>query len=436
MTPIVEYPTVVSSSLPAFRNVFNNRPRLQNFGNYLTGLILSPNRTVSYINDAFYAHKDQSALNHFLTDSNWSDEELDGARYEYILEGLERNAGDAQGEGVLAVDDTLAHKTGKHMELAGIFWDHAEGRYTLAHDVLTTHLVKGRLSVPIDLDIYVKKDEFEKEHDDDNDDMLKELGKGFRTKNQMLRELVSKAASKKIPFSRVVADEWFFNRDNTSHIESLGKDWVFESSSDRLIMSPKGWVNLSDWAKTIPEERFKPVEASYQTKKHTYWCYSKNVTMSRMEGRVNVIVSYDNSELKGDPKFLATNRQDWDEFRIVRTYTKRWQIDAFYRDAKQNLGLEDYEVRKTRGVKRHLAMVLIAHTILVLGSPSHGADAAKAEAVAETIGSRSRFAYTEILTSFVSLVLKVAGELKNDANMIVSMMLSSRAALKGGFAKV
>src|SRR5713226_3214014 len=124
MTPtIVEYPTVVSSSLPAFRNVFNNnRPRLQNFGDYLTGLILSPNRTVSYINDSFYAHKDQSALNHFLTDSNWSDEELDKARYdEYILDGLERNAADSQGEGVLGVDDTLAHKTGKHMELAGIF---------------------------------------------------------------------------------------------------------------------------------------------------------------------------------------------------------------------------------------------------------------------------------------------------------------------------
>jgi hypothetical protein len=54
MTPIVEYPKVVSSSLPAFRSVFKSRPRLQNFGNYLTGLILSPNRTISYMNDAFY----------------------------------------------------------------------------------------------------------------------------------------------------------------------------------------------------------------------------------------------------------------------------------------------------------------------------------------------------------------------------------------------
>jgi hypothetical protein len=58
-----------------------------------------------------------------------------------------------------------------------------------------------------------------------------------------------------------------------------------------------------------------------------------------------------------------------------------------------------------------------------------------AEGVAETIGSRSRFAHTEILTSFVGLVLRIAEELKNDANLIVSMMLSSRAILKGGFDK-
>ena len=176
------------------------------------------------------------------------------------------------------MDDTLAHHKGsKRMELTGIFHEHVEGNYTMAHDVLTTHLVKGRLSLPIDLGIYVRKEEFDKKHDDANEDLLEELGKGFRTKNQVLREPVSKAASKGIPSSCVAADEWFFDRDNTSRIQSLGKDWVFESASGRLIMMPRGWVNLSGWAKTLPKEKFKPVDVYYQTKRHTFWCYSKNV---------------------------------------------------------------------------------------------------------------------------------------------------------------
>ncbi len=42
---------------------------MENFASYFTGLMVSPDRTISSINDAFYAHNDQSALNHFLTDA-------------------------------------------------------------------------------------------------------------------------------------------------------------------------------------------------------------------------------------------------------------------------------------------------------------------------------------------------------------------------------
>ncbi len=83
--------------------------------------------------------------------------------------------------------------------------------------------------------------------------------------------------------------------------------------------------------------------------------------------KVMVVVTYDNPDLKGDPNFYCTNRLDWDEYKILKLYAKRWRIDAFYRDAKQNLGFEDYEMRKIEGVRRHLSMVFIAHTLLCSG---------------------------------------------------------------------
>ena len=45
MIPIAEYPSVVSSMLPAFDDVFS-KPRKENFATYLTGLIVSPNCTI------------------------------------------------------------------------------------------------------------------------------------------------------------------------------------------------------------------------------------------------------------------------------------------------------------------------------------------------------------------------------------------------------
>ena len=359
MIPIVEYPSIVTSSLPAFESVFT-RPQMKNFARYTTGLMISPNRTISAMNELFYAHNDQSALNNFITDSTWSDDELDDARYLVILDGLKRRAKDCEGDGILALDDTLSHKTGKHMEYVGYYYDHAEHRQTLAHDILTTHLIKGRLSIPLDFWVYLKKEQLPEEEKDE-----------FRDKNQMARKLIEKAHSKGVPFLYVVGDSWFFSKDTVELAQSLGKTWVFQSKSDRVVLLPQGWVSLSEWARmTIPKEKFKRVKVRYKDKEQTYWCYEANLRMRSLKDaqRVRVVVSYDNPDLEGgEPHFYCSNKLDMKADKLLNVYAKRWKIDSFYRDAKQNLGMDEYEMRKIEGVRRHLAMVLIAHTLLVLG---------------------------------------------------------------------
>ncbi len=49
MIPVVEYPSVVSSYLPAFDGVFS-KPQIKNFARYITGLMISSNKTVSAMN--------------------------------------------------------------------------------------------------------------------------------------------------------------------------------------------------------------------------------------------------------------------------------------------------------------------------------------------------------------------------------------------------
>jgi SRSO17 transposase len=440
MIPIVEYPSVVTSHLPSFECVFT-RPQMKNFARYTTGLMISPNHTVSAMNDLFYAHNDQSALNNFITDSTWSDDELDEARYKVILDGLQRRAKDCEGEGILALDDTLSHKTGKHMEFVGYYFDHSEGRQTLAHDILTSHLIKGRLSIPLDAWIYLKEEQLPEE----------KRKSEFKDKNQVAREFIQKAHSKGIPFLYVVGDSWFFCKETVEVAQSLGRVWVFQSKSDRVVLLPQGWVSLSEWAQnTIPKEKFKQVKVRYnKDKDQTYWCYEANLRMRSLKDakRVRVVVSYDNPDLKGEPHFYCSNKLDMKADKLLNVYAKRWKIDSFYRDAKQNLGMEEYEMRKIEGVRRHLAMVLIAHTLLVLGPVLAGSngeedtklqriDVTRAGAVVETIGSRCRLAYRQVLVSFIALVLKVGRKLENDAERIASLALSSRARLGTDFAKV
>jgi hypothetical protein len=104
---------------------------------------------------------------------------------------------------------------------------------------------------------------------------------------------------------------------------------------------------------------------------------------------------------------------------------------------------------KRKGVNRHITMmVFIAHALLELGSglskskskKHDGIEAVQAGACLDTIGSKCRRAYTEVLTSFVDLVLKIGEKVRGGSDAvaakIVSITAAPRVMLPQGFAKV
>lgn len=405
--PIAKYPSVVDGFLPKVAGIFT-RPQLKHFAQYLTGLIVCENRTVTGINSCFIGRNDQSALNHWLTDADWSEDELDRARKMFILEELKARR---IVHGILVLDDTLNHKTGRHMEGVNMHYDHAENRCTLGHQMVTSHLVAGKFSIPIDFELYMRDEGQE----------------GFRSKQELARSLVVKAPAEEISFTCVVMDTWYFNRQNTDCIEELGKDWVAGCKSNRLIQTPQGWTSISTWLETVPKEEFKEVTIQTEEGERRFWAYAKNVTM-KGHWRVRLVASSDDPGLEGEPKLIATCKLDWDVKTILKTYLKRGKIDSFYRDAKQELGLEDYEVRKLRGVKRHWLMVFLAHALLQLSSMKGGL-VELVKAGLKTVGSRCRYAFAEVLKSFIQLVMKMAEKLPTPEE-ILQFTLSDMKGLK------
>jgi SRSO17 transposase len=385
-----------------------SKPQLDNFAKYLTGLMICDRKNVTAINNSFIGHKDQSALNNWLTDSPWSDEKLDKARKELAQEEL--NAKNIK-NGKLILDDTLNHKTGEHMEGVDIHFDHAEGKTTLGHQIVTTHLVAGKYSIPIDFALYQR-------NDGQTD---------FKSKIELAKQLIANAVAQGFCFDCVVYDVWYFNFEVTSYIESLGKDWVSGCKINRIIQTESGYVSLSDYLQTVPKEEFKKVSVKTREGERIFWAFAKNVTLKKHHQRIRVVFSYED-KIEGEPKVLATNRLQWDAKTIVETYLLRWSIDAFYRDAKQMLGLEDYEVRKLAGTKRHWLMVFLADTLLQFNS--------KAEPLVEyvkggfeTVGSTCRYAATEVMRSFIGLVMRLAQKLKS-ADEILRYTLSNLKELK------
>jgi SRSO17 transposase len=49
---------------------------------------------------------------------------------------------------------------------------------------------------------------------------------------------------------------------------------------------------------------------------------------------------------------------------LLRFYLTRWEVENFYRAAKQNFGWADYQMRNLVAIERHVLLVMIAHTFV------------------------------------------------------------------------
>ena len=104
------------------------------------------------------------------------------------------------------------------MEVVNVHFDHAQGKLTLGHQLVTSHLAAGKFSTPLGFELYRR--------DEDQTD--------FKSKNELAKALLAKAVADSFCFDRVVMDVWYFNFENTSYIEGLGKDWVEAAKSTGL----------------------------------------------------------------------------------------------------------------------------------------------------------------------------------------------------------
>src|SRR4030042_3604594 len=84
MPAIVEFPQVVREAVSEFGDLFSCEPQRRHFAEYLTGLMVAANKTITGINGEFVKTADQSCLNRFVTAVEWSEEAINERRLELM----------------------------------------------------------------------------------------------------------------------------------------------------------------------------------------------------------------------------------------------------------------------------------------------------------------------------------------------------------------
>jgi hypothetical protein len=383
MLPLVSVPAFVQEYAQQYQDLFS--PGLyEHFARYLTGLYVCDRRNAQMINDAFVVQlKDQSSLNRFLTEYEWSTEQVNERRLKLLRADAQTRP---RRNGTLPLDDTFNEKFGKHFDGIGKFFIPSKKHHAWAHNLVTLHYADAVCDYPLELALYEQMDVDEavrlldehgvpyrpevvarKKSDADRRRYLgpklrsqAALAEMFPSKIQLACRLVDWAVEHEFtqPF---VFDSWYTCKELCGHIQSCGREWIGTVDGTEGIYWYGRWHSLAEWVKTRPAQEFVRVQFTYRGEKETYWAGSWVTQVGKL-GRVRVVASYKEEERSDSPKFFTASKLTWEVKHILQQRRRRWTVETAYEDVKGPLGFDEYEVRDSKAIKRHWYLVYCAYS--------------------------------------------------------------------------
>ena len=345
MPTIVDFPTVVKDALAVFGEVFDTEPARRHFAEYLTGLIVAENKTVSGINREFALTTDQSCLNRWLTEVEWDVTALNDRRLAWLQQAPQTRY---SVRGVIAIDNTLVTHEGKLIEDVGWFWDHADERHVIAHDyIISNYVCPSKAHYPIEWRRFKKR-------------AACEAGT-FKDHTELCIELIDDALKRGIP-GAFTFDSYFTSAKVLNHLHSKQATYVGDLKLNRKVVYTGQEQKLQEVARQIPWEAKKPIRVGNTR----YWYFSKQMRIPDVGHPVRVVLFWRARDDHEASKALVSNRLGWEAIRMSLVYRHRWTgTETFHRDGKQQLGLGDCQVRSGEGQTRHVYLVSAAYSLLM-----------------------------------------------------------------------
>ena len=402
-TPIVNTPQIVEHYAHFYEPVFSEEAFIQ-FKRYISGLLLSENKSIDGINRLFVGEKrNQSSLNRLLTKYSWARAALNEARLE-MLDSVPRTK-IKRTTGVLGLDDTLLIHYGQKFENIALLWDHVSKRYVWAHNLVSLHYSDEQTDYPVDYQLWQPADLEKLEaglpaagislkkskvvlketkpkkwrqyllgvwrRNQGNPDVAALHQSKLLIGKRMLQTWVDKHPDLKLP---VTFDSWytqpafcrFLNDEvNLSYVGTL-------NASDKLLLK-SGKKTLGGFAKDLRQEHrtavkngnppvFKPVTIRYKGSEEAYFSYCQTRRIPKF-GKQRLVINFRKADLTDNPVFYICNRLRWQAKGITTIRRHRWPVEVYYEEGKVE-GLDQYQLRDFEGISRHISLVAVVYSLL------------------------------------------------------------------------
>ena len=344
---ILEIPKEFKQMLMPFRQ-FMTAPQFKHFTRYVFGLIVAEKKkkTVEGINAIYAGKKNRSNLTRFMIASPFKIEPILNKALERHWKYLNIPVGCNL---FLVIDDSDTEKSGKHMEGAGFFKCHnGEKKYIFGHNFVLMLASCNSVAVPVGIRLYLKEE------------YCKKNQIPFKNKNQLAAELIKDFRPPRGVRVSVVFDSWYLNPTVVDICQEKGYPYISQAKSNRTIYVEGRKFSATQYAKRQRGRALKLTTYTPRSQKSPVKAKSLLVRLNQL-GKVRFVVSRNE---KSEYVFLVTNHLRLPMIDVIRRYDIRWDIECYFRDAKQHLGLGDYQMRSLQGIVRHLYTVMIACILL------------------------------------------------------------------------
>ena len=402
MLPLVELPEIVRHYAPWFASVFSPEAFTQ-FQRYISGLIVSDNKTVEGINRIFVIDvRNQSSLNRWLTASACSLEALNQARLELMasLSGTQMKP-----KGVLSLDDTLLTHYGKHFEKIAYLYDHTQGGYVWAHNLVNLHYSDDQTDYPVDFQLWepVAVDALEtglkaagiplrerkytlKESDPKKwrnyllnlwrrHQKKPEVRGLYQSKLLIAQQLLTKfSAAHSVPNLPVTFDNWYTQPAFCTFLDqTLRLPYVGTLVENDQVLLASGAQRLAAFDTQLQAAHhhalkqgnpsvFHKTTISYKGERETYYSYCNTHRIPNL-GKQRLVINHRKADLSDAAMFLISNKLNWHAHGITRIRRHRWPVEVYHEEGKAD-GLDQYQVRDFQAISRHIALVAVTYSLL------------------------------------------------------------------------
>jgi hypothetical protein len=401
MLPLVAFPEIVEHYAPHFAEVFSAEALIQ-FKRYISGLIVSENKTVEGINRLFvHESRNQSSLNRLLTVSPFSLVELNQAR----LTMLESVPGTRfKPKGVLSVDDTLLSHYGDQFEQIAKLYDPAEDRYVWAHNLVTLHYSDEQTDYPVLFELWrpadlatieqglraagiklkeskqgLKRSEPAKwrqyllgvwRRHQNKPEVAVLYDSKLRIAERLLQQWVEGHPTLRLP---VTFDSWYTQPGFCHFIDRLGLPYVGTLTDESELLLKTGRERLDTFAERLKQQHltavkqdqagvFQPVTIRFKGEKEQYYSYCQTHRVHNF-GKVRLVINHRRADLSDNPLFFITNRLHWQAKGITQIRRHRWPVEVYHEEGKAE-GLDQYQLREFEAIERHVAFVAVVYSLL------------------------------------------------------------------------